>query len=275
MLKKYLPIVIIAVLLLIGIGVFLNRSSDKEPENIAESQKILQGETTESQCEVDEMVFYYLEQCSWCQKVKDEGTISKIEELGVKVKQVNTDIGPVRHQFQGVPTFVIDEKVYSGYRTFEELRELLGCSKEENQSLSKEENQSLSNVEFIGENGEKVSLVDEQLKLEAGIFDDNLVHYYNTKLPNGKIIYFFVVKDRAGIYRAAANACQVCFDARMGFRQEGDFMVCNTCGNKYPLEKIATEKGGCNPGPIDQNLEVKDGQIIIKQSGLEQVAEFF
>ncbi|NIQ15684.1 MAG: DUF2318 domain-containing protein, partial [Candidatus Dadabacteria bacterium] len=102
-----------------------------------------------------------------------------------------------------------------------------------------------------------------------------LAHYYNTELSSGKIIYFFVVKDKDGIYRAAANACQVCFDARMGFDQEGDFMVCNTCGNKYPLEKIATEKGGCNPGPINPDLEVKDGQIIIEESDLEEVAEFF
>jgi len=88
-----------------------------------------------------------------------------------------------------VPTFVIDEKVYSGYRTFEELRELFGCPKEGNQPLS--------NIEFIGENGEKVSLVDGEIKLDSSIFD----------------------------------------------------------GLAY--------------------LEVKEGQIIIKQSELEQVANFF
>lgn len=256
MLKKYLPLIIVIILLIIGVGIFLSRSFDKESENIIESQ-----------CKVSEMIFYYLDQCSWCQKVKNEGTISKIEELGVKVKQINTNIGPVRHQFRGVPTFVIDEKVYSGYRTFEELRELLGCPEEENQSLS--------NVEFIGENGKKVSLVNGQIKLDSKIFTDSLARYYNTELPDGKIVYFFVVKDKNGIYRAAANACQVCFDARMGFRQEGDFMVCNTCGNKYPLTKIATEKGGCNPGPINPNLEAKDGKVIIEQSDIEQVVDFF
>lgn len=107
------------------------------------------------------------------------------------------------------------------------------------------------------------------------VFNGNLAHYYNTKLPNGKTIYFFVVKDKDGIYRAAANACQVCFDARIGFRQKGDFMVCSTCNNKYPLSKISTEKGGCNPGPINPNLEVKNNQIIIQQSDLEKVADLF
>ncbi|NVM19918.1 MAG: hypothetical protein HWN80_19615 [Candidatus Lokiarchaeota archaeon] len=81
----------------------------------------------ELECEFNEIIFYYREGCSWCQKVKDDGTIERIEELGVKVNQVDATIGPIQHQFSGVPTFVIDEKVHIGYRAFEELKELLGC----------------------------------------------------------------------------------------------------------------------------------------------------
>ena len=143
------------------------------------------------------------------------------------------------------------------------------------QNINKTKNRQISQPQFLGEKGEAVDLVDGQVNIIADMLNDNLARYYHTKLPDGKIIYFFVVKDKPGVYRAAANACQVCHDARMGFRQEGDFMVCNTCGNKYPLEKIATEKGGCNPGPINPNLEVKDDKVFIEQSDLEQVAEFF
>jgi len=129
--------------------------------------------------------------------------------------------------------------------------------------------------DFEGEKGEKVELTDGQIELEIEMFDDGLAHYYNTKTSKGNIVYFFVLKDKNGVYRAAANACQVCFDAQMGFRQEGDYMVCETCGNKYPLTKIATEKGGCNPGPINPNLEVENGKVIIKESELEEVSNFF
>lgn len=94
-------------------------------------------------------------------------------------------------------------------------------------------------------------------------------------MPNGKTIYFFVIKDRNGIFRAAANACQVCFKTYKGFRQEGDEIVCNNCGNRYPIEKIATEKSGCNPGPINPNLKVRNGQIIINQTDLEKVSDLF
>lgn len=82
---------------------------------------------TKIECEFKEMIFYYLDGCSWCQKVKNEDTISKLEELGIKIKQVDANIGPIEHQIKGVPTFVVNDNVYSSYMTFEELKELLGC----------------------------------------------------------------------------------------------------------------------------------------------------
>lgn len=79
------------------------------------------------ECESNEIIFYHREGCSFCQKVKDEGTIEKIEKLGVKVNQIDVTIGPIQHQFPGVPTFVIGEKVYVGYKNFEQIKDLLGC----------------------------------------------------------------------------------------------------------------------------------------------------
>jgi len=74
------------------------------------------------------MIFYYLDTCGWCQKVKKDGSLSKIEELGVRVEQINAkNTALVRHEFRGIPTFVINEEVYSGYKTLEELSALLGC----------------------------------------------------------------------------------------------------------------------------------------------------
>lgn len=129
-------------------------------------------------------------------------------------------------------------------------------------------------VEFTGEEGETLSLINEQVEIEPSLFDDTSVIYYNLDL-DGTIIYFFVVKDKNDVYRVAANACQVCADSKMGFRHEGNFMVCNTCGNKYPLEKISTEKGGCNPVPISQDLSVVGGKLIIEKSDLMQVVNYF
>lgn len=128
--------------------------------------------------------------------------------------------------------------------------------------------------DFKGEKGKEVNFTNKEIKISSSEVGENKAHFFNAKLGE-KTIYFFVVKDKNGIFRAAANACQVCFGAKKGFHQEGDFMVCNNCGNQYPLEKIATEKGGCNPVPINPNLMPQDGQIIIKQEDFRLASEIF
>jgi len=111
--KKSLIFFIILVLAIaIGITIFLMNSKDKS--------------SSVSLCKINKMTFYYLESCTWCQKIKSEGTLEKIQELGVKVKKVNVGIIPVSN-VTSVPTFSINGKLYVGYKTFEELKNLLGC----------------------------------------------------------------------------------------------------------------------------------------------------
>jgi hypothetical protein len=89
--------------------------------------KDFDAENETSECQYDEMTFYYRDGCGWCGKVKSDGSIEKLEDLGIKITQIDTSVGPVDHQLSGVPTFVIDNEIYVGYRTFEQLKELLGC----------------------------------------------------------------------------------------------------------------------------------------------------
>ena len=79
------------------------------------------------ECEFNEIIYYYSDTCGPCQKIKDDGIIERIEELGVKVNQVDVAIGQIQHQLSGVPTFVIDGKIYTGYKTFEQIKDLLNC----------------------------------------------------------------------------------------------------------------------------------------------------
>ncbi len=120
--KKYTILIISGLIIITGFLVSL--FSRKSPST-----------TSNPQCQIKEMTFYFADWCPWCQKVKKEGTIQKLKELGIKINEVNVDVDQVKHQFQGIPAFVIDEKVYSGYKTFEELKELLKCSIQENQFL--------------------------------------------------------------------------------------------------------------------------------------------
>ncbi len=136
-------------------------------------------------------------------------------------------------------------------------------------------NGASADLAFGGDPGVSLQLENGLLSINQSVLNDGQAHFYNTRSANGQIIYFFVIRDSQGIYRAAANACQVCFGERKGFRQEGNLIVCNNCGNQYPIEKIATEKGGCNPGPISPNLETQGDNVLIRQADLEKVAELF
>lgn len=78
-------------------------------------------------CQISEVIYYYSDQCTWCNKLKSEGTLDELDKLGVKIKKINTNIGPIRHKLEITPTFVIDNKVYPGYRSLGELKKLLAC----------------------------------------------------------------------------------------------------------------------------------------------------
>lgn len=125
-------ILIFVVITILGGGIWiLTKSKRSDPQLNAAPQ-----------CQIKEITFYYLDQCEWCNKVKGEGTISKIEALGIRINKINAAIGPVKHKFTGVPAFAINGQVYEGYRTFEELQNLLGCPLQNNQTLGSQNKNS-------------------------------------------------------------------------------------------------------------------------------------
>ena len=71
----------------------------------------------------------------------------------------------------------------------------------------------------------------------------------------GRQFYYFALKSPDGAYRAALDACDVCYRTNRGYRQELDEMVCNNCGQKFASDKIGEVKGGCNPHPLARRIE--------------------
>lgn len=89
----------------------------------------------------------------------------------------------------------------------------------------------------------------------------------------GRDLFYFALKSSDGVYRAAFDACDVCFRANRGYRQEGDLMVCNQCGQAFPSVKINEVKGGCNPAPLSRKVE---GQfLVIRKADLAAGKEYF
>ena len=89
----------------------------------------------------------------------------------------------------------------------------------------------------------------------------------------GKEIYYFTLRSSDGVYRAAYDTCDVCFRANRGYRQEGDLVVCNNCGQAFPSVKVNEVRGGCNPAPLARTVEGE--QLVIKKSDLAAGGPFF
>jgi len=89
----------------------------------------------------------------------------------------------------------------------------------------------------------------------------------------GRTLYYFVLKSPNGRYRAALDACDVCYRMNRGYRQEGDQMVCNNCGMKFPCDRIGEVKGGCNPHPLPFRIE--GGNMVIRKSDILAGRDYF
>lgn len=85
------------------------------------------------------------------------------------------------------------------------------------------------------------------------------------------------VKASDGSVRTAFNTCQVCYDSGRGYyQQNGDKLVCQNCGNQFPMEQVEVEAGGCNPWPIfEENKMVTDDSITISYSFLQESEKIF
>lgn len=113
--------------------------------------------------------------------------------------------------------------------------------------------------------GEDVSVPVSELSEKA--------RFYEYKAASGKTVRFFAMRSSDGVYRAALNACDVCFAGKQGYRQEGEDMVCNKCGMHFPSAKINEVKGGCNP--IGLERKIAGDKLHLSAKELEAGASYF
>lgn len=126
--KRNIIIITIAVVLIVGLVIYLLVSVD----NDSTVQETTANEETTTKvagnCQFNEMIFYYSNGCGYCTRVKTDGSIQRLADLGIQTEQIDTSVGPINHQLEGVPTFVVNDQAYPGYRTYDQLKTLLGCT---------------------------------------------------------------------------------------------------------------------------------------------------
>ena len=82
---------------------------------------------------------------------------------------------------------------------------------------------------------------------------------------NGVSVRYFAVKDKQGTVHVAFDACDVCYEAKKGYKQNGDVMQCLNCGKTFSITSIGTENtaGGCWPSFLPMNIDGNNVVITI------------
>jgi uncharacterized membrane protein len=103
-----------------------------------------------------------------------------------------------------------------------------------------------------------------------------MAKFYQYKV-DGVLIEILALRAPDGTVRTALNTCQVCYSSGRGwYKQEGDVLVCQNCGNRFKASQVEIIKGGCNPIPITADLKTEDSKTITIGKWLfEQAKPFF
>ena len=114
--------------------------------------------------------------------------------------------------------------------------------------------------------------VNGQISIPLADVSDGKARFF-TYRSGGTEVKFFVLKSRDGIVRAALDTCDVCYRDKKGYRQEGDFMICNNCDQQFRSDRINEISGGCNPVPLQRT--VAGDRLIIPEAELAGGVRYF
>lgn len=112
----------------------------------------------------------------------------------------------------------------------------------------------------------------DAVKIPLSALDSGKALFLETQ-ADGRTLHFFALRSVDGKYRSALDACDVCFRMNRGYRQEGDLMVCNNCGQTFPSDRIGEAKGGCNPHPLAHRIG--GGKMVIRKADILAGKDYF
>lgn len=126
-------------------------------------------------------------------------------------------------------------------------------------------------------NGKSEKIISKGKSLKIPVSDiSSTVSFYPIKV-DGVEMEIIAVKDSDGEIRTAFNTCQVCYSSGRGYyKQDGDVLVCQNCGNQFTIDDIGVEAGGCNPWAImSDDRTIKNGKLEISYDYLKESEQIF
>lgn len=120
----------------------------------------------------------------------------------------------------------------------------------------------------VVEEGEALMIPAADVTTEASFFPVEV---------DGTRMEVIAVRDKDGNIRTAFNTCQICYGSGRGYYvQMGDVLVCQNCGNRFTVEQVEIESGGCNPWPIfEKDKTIEEDYIEISYDFLASSEKIF
>lgn len=150
------------------------------------------------------------------------------------------------------------------------LTAFAGCGKEKaaETSTTAQTSENTTNEVTKVTSGNALSIPTDELSENAEFYPVDV---------DGTEMEVIAVKDSTGTVRTAFNTCQICYDSGKGYyKQEGDKLVCQNCGNSFTMDQVGEISRGCDPWPIlDENKTVTDEEIEISYDFLKDSADIF
>lgn len=120
---------------------------------------------------------------------------------------------------------------------------------------------------------QKAKVVNGVVTIPVAKVSDGTAHFYKFA-DGGKDIGFFIVKGADGALHVAFDSCDVCFREKKGYFQQGDFMVCKNCNQRFATTRIGPHAvGGCNPSYLPSTTD--GSNVVIRSADLQSGAKYF
>ena len=117
---------------------------------------------------------------------------------------------------------------------------------------------------------EEYEFKDGEALIPLSLLNDGHLHRFSYKSKEGYDVSFICLEKNKGNYAACYDACEICGVA--GYFERKNDVVCKLCDVVMNRGTIGF-KGGCNPIPIEFNV---DGEYLkISQDALEKEAYRF
>lgn len=124
------------------------------------------------------------------------------------------------------------------------------------------------NAPFVDTDEEHLIIFAESLKTDVVSF---------IQLSPDSKIELLARKGSDGSVKIALGTCQSCNGSPYAYyTQEENFLICNNCGQAFPIEVLDQPGGGCHPIMIDESIiSPVEGGISLDIKGLKEYEPLF